>query len=322
VGDAHTNLFPTKLESYRSFPLSLQWFSDGLFVIGTTPAYQSVLGKKLVGIGTKSVDAVYAAVVQFIPHENEQWPKSQSPRYLMSAELLEFLDVTDDLSTGRFVFEGSGSVDIASVPMTSQVNFITLLGNLGSALPLYLRNTSLNYWYTSIDSDKVIYFQYNRCAEMTGQPFVTFAGGLIGYIDAHPNAKVVVDLRLNGGGNSAVLQPFIDGAKMRPFGNQQGRLFVFIGCNTFSSALLNAISFSTGTTALLVGEPTGGKPNAFGEVQSFILPYSGVQASFSTKYFSTLPGDPPSLNPHAMVQTSFADYSAGRDPLLDYVRTY
>ena len=39
------------------------------------------------------------------------------------------------------------------------------------------------------------------------------------------------------------------------------------------------------TEAIFIGEPTGGRPNHFGEVKSFNLPNSGLSVRYSTKYF-------------------------------------
>jgi hypothetical protein len=320
MGVAHTSIMPSNYDNYRVFPLTFQWFSDGLFVTGCSSTYQSVLGKKLTGIGTKNITDVYNLIAPFISHENDQWLKAQSPMYFTSADILKFISAIDNTAAGQFSFEGAGGVAISSLPATSQMTRISILSNI--PLPLYLQHTASNYWYTTADSEKIIYFQYNKCMDMNTQSFKDFAPGLLSYIDAHPASKVVVDLRLNTGGNSNILQPFIDGIKIRPVGNTTGKLFVLIGCNTFSSGLLNAITLKTETLAILVGEPTGGKPNSYGEVQSFTLSYSNITVNYATKFFSMMSGDPLSLNPDVTEQISFVDYAVGKDPVLDYVRSY
>jgi hypothetical protein len=320
LGVAHTSIMPANYNSYRVFPLTFQWFSDGLYVTGCSSTDQSILGKKLTRIGTKNITEVYTLIAPYISYENDQWLKVQISRYFLSADLLKFISVIDSISIGQFTFEGVGGVGIPSQVTTTQIPMTTILSSV--PLPLYLQHTTTNYWYTTVDSEKLIYFQYNKCADMSSQSFNSFAPGLLSFIDAHPNSKVVVDLRLNTGGNSGILQPFIDGIVSRPVGNTTGKLFVIIGCNTFSSGLLNAITFKNATHAILVGEPTGGKPNSYGEVKYFTLPFSGVMVNYTIKYFNTMSGDPPSLNPDIMRTMSFADYAAGRDPILDYVRSY
>src|SRR5436309_2866026 len=54
---------------------------------------------------------------------------------------------------------------------------------------------------------------------------------------------------------------------------------------TYSAALLNALEIRTIPIVTFVGEPTGGRPNSYGQVQSFALPNSGLIVSYSSQYF-------------------------------------
>jgi C-terminal processing protease CtpA/Prc len=148
----------------------------------------------------------------------------------------------------------------------------------------------------------------------------SFAGRVLEDIDRRAPRAVIIDLRGNGGGDSSVLDPLLSGLRARPSLAQSGRLFAFIGNSTFSSALMNAISLKRQNGAILVGEPTGGKPNGYGEVRSFNLPNSGLPVSYSTKFFSSWPdGDPESLFPDIGAAVSSTDYREGRDPAMEAV---
>ena len=97
---------------------------------------------------------------------------------------------------------------------------------------------------------------------------------------------------------------------------------MLIGRRTFSSAILNALDMKKQTAALFAGEPTGGKPNHYGEVQSFKLPRSGLAVTYSVKYFKVIDGDPDSLVPDIRVPLNFAEFRAGKDPVLERVLAY
>jgi hypothetical protein len=92
-----------------------------------------------------------------------------------------------------------------------------------------------------------------------------------------------------------------------------------IGNGTYSSAEINALQLRRDLGALLVGEPTGQKPNSFGEVRAFRLPFSGLEVGCSTRWFHQLDDDPPSLEPDVLVPSTFDDLYRGRDPVLDWV---
>src|SRR5262249_12815284 len=104
--------------------------------------------------------------------------------------------------------------------------------------------------------------------------------------------------------------------------NRTGHFFVIIGRGTFSSAMDNAITLKTQTASILVGEPTGGKPNGYGGGAGFSFPRSRLYGRGSNRFTKTVSGDPPSLSPDIDVRISSADFKAGRDRVLDACLTY
>ena len=322
VGDAHTTLSMPSSAPFHVFPLQLYWFSDGLFCVATAPEYQHVLGKRLVAIGSTDVAAAYDSIRVFIPHENEMWARSQCPQALALAELLKLERLITDPARAAFSFEGVGAVTISSVPLNVAQTGVSILSTLTVPLPLYLRNPNINYWYTAIDSSRAIYCQYNRCANMGTPTFASFAATLLNFIDSLGVGRFIIDLRGNGGGNSSIARPLIDGIKARPTINRKGHLFVLIGRKTFSSAIINSFELKNETQSIFLGEPTGGKPNAYGEVQSFSLPSSGIAVQYSTKYFQLSSENDSSFNPDIVVELSSSDFMLGKDPVLSAALRY
>jgi C-terminal processing protease CtpA/Prc len=129
--------------------------------------------------------------------------------------------------------------------------------------------------------------------------------------------RLVVDVRHNGGGNSEVDNALIEGLASRPAWRQRGRLFCLIEGTTFSAAMLTALDLQ-GLGAVMVGAPTGGKPNSHGNVRSLFLPNSRLAVSYSTSFFRRVAGsDPPSVFPDLPVEPTIDDLRLGRDPLLE-----
>jgi C-terminal processing protease CtpA/Prc len=182
-----------------------------------------------------------------------------------------------------------------------------------------MRNANEFFWFEYLDKQQTLYFKYNVCRNMPGLTVQKFTEDLLEFIDSHPVLKLVVDLRNNGGGNSSFLLPFINALKERKQINQKGRLYVVVGRQTFSSAVLNALAFQDGTEAVFVGEPTGGKPNHFGEVRGFVLKNSKIGIQYSTKYFTHSKEDTPAFNPEVLINPSLKDYLEYRDPVLEYI---
>ena len=134
--------------------------------------------------------------------------------------------------------------------------------------------------------------------------------------------RLVVDLRDNGGGNSFQFSYLVlRDLRRRADLNRRERLFVLINGGTFSSAMNNALQMSRETEVILVGEPTGGSPNAFGEMRRLELPNSRIPVWYSTKAFQLIPGRPDAttVEPEIEIQLTSEAHFGGRDPVLEAV---
>jgi hypothetical protein len=87
-------------------------------------------------------------------------------------------------------------------------------------------------------------------------------------------------MRWNAGGNFAKGRGYLIYKIMfMPKLNRAGHLFVITDRGTFSAAMTNVTDFRRETEAILVGEPTGARPNNFMENYLVTLPNSGLRLS-------------------------------------------
>ena len=129
---------------------------------------------------------------------------------------------------------------------------------------------------------------------------------------------MVIDIRCNNGGDNTLLRPFVVSLIRSRF-NQSGHLYVVIGRLTFSAAVNFATQIERYTEVRFVGEPTEAPPNHYGETQRLVLPHSGITVLYSLLFWQDAgPRDTrPWIAPAIVVSPTFADYRAGRDPVLD-----
>ena len=117
-----------------------------------------------------------------------------------------------------------------------------------------------------------------------------------------------------------MLKPFLQWLSRFERFNKKNRLFVVVGRDTFSSALLNAYYLKFNTKAVFVGEPTGGKPNCYGEVQYLQLRHSGLYIRYSTKYYQLVSDDRlVSLVPDKLFTVKSSEYQANIDPCFEWI---
>jgi len=321
LGDGHTSAFPAaKPVSFASLPLTWQWLDDGLIVVAANPEYAPAIGASVVQIGDQPVQAVYDAVKPLIAADNEIELWNSTPAYMAMPAILYGLNLiphSDRVTIGFAAQDGSRfNLEVRPASDSSAAQ-ISIYEKNGLPRPLPEVDRQAFYWYRYLPDANAIYVQYNVCAEQQGKPFAPFVDEVFALIDRHQVARMVLDVRYNGGGNEAVLAPFIAALKARPTINAAGKFFVIIGRGTYSSALQNAITLRRETKAMLVGEPTGGKPNHYGEVRTFHLPNIGLLVQYSTRYWHNYPdGDPLTLEPDIRAVVTMGDLLAGRDPAL------
>ncbi len=322
VGDSHTMLNADNTGIFHRLPVSLRWYSDGLYVVRTIPDYRHILGKRLIGIEGNHIEEVSRRVRDVIAFDNQSHLKLRGPGSIVIPEVLVALGLAASADSVHMEVEGVGSIVLPALEVNADLDWISLLDELDCPKPLYLQHADSIYWYRYIEDSRTVYAAYRACVEMDGRPFADFAREILDFIDAHEVDKLAIDLRFNGGGNSAIAKPLIAGIGQRDKVNQDGRLFVIIGRRTYSSALLNSLEFRDRTKAIFVGEETGGKPDHFGETRFFMLPGTSAIVTYSTKHFTGSSPDTPSLRPDIPTDMSFSDYAACRDPALEAILDY
>ncbi len=319
VGDSHTTL---GYRTQRGIPLMTYWFKDGIHVLNTTSEFKAVLHGRITAVGRKPIDEVITLLTTVIPHENEAQVRTQLPNLLVDTALLHGLNVLSSPESAVIaVTTPSGEIKEAAMRPLSFASNPAWLVDISdeSGAPLYLKNRRLFYWYEVLADSRTLYFKYNSCREMKGKPFADFVREMFEAADAGGVRRVVIDLRHNGGGNSAIFRPFLTGLKKRKELMEKGRVLVLVGRRTFSSAILNALELKKETPAVFAGEPTGGKPNHYGEVQAFKLPNSGLAVTYSTKFFRVVDDDPESLIPDLLIEPTLREYLEKTDPVLEAV---
>ena len=281
-------------------------------------------GTKVTGIDELGIDDAYDQVVTVISHDNPHWARFRSPQFLVGNEILRTLGINrEDRAEFRFesVTGNEFSIPLVAAPIAEVSTVLYAPVEETGDTPLHLRNPGLNYWFAWIPERRLIYVKYNVCRDSPTEDFAAFTKRLFTLADRERPEKLVVDMRNNSGGSSAVINPLIDAIRARSWLDQPDRLFVITGPQTFSSAVLKALTFRRSTRATLVGEPTGGNANVYGEVRSFVLPKRRVTVWHSSKYFDIDASNPGAVVPDIHIETSSEDYFSNRDPVLEGILT-
>jgi hypothetical protein len=316
VGDAHTRV---SFDSSQIFPFGLYWFKEGIYCINTTQAYKNVLHKRLTKVNGMDVEEVLSRLNRIIPSENEWHFRSQTVQSMIIPQVLKGLDLLEGNEV-EFTFADSTEKlqTIKAFPEKAK-NIQGIVPQDSSELPFYRRKRGENYWFEYLSEDKALYVKYNACANSPEISFKVFTDKVFSSIEENQVEKLIIDLRNNGGGNSLIFRPFLKKIQNHPRLNDPNRLFVVTGRSTFSSTILNVLELKNNTKATFIGEPTGGKPNHYGEVRMLQLTNIGLSVSYSTNYFEYSKSDTESFIPDIVIEPSFDNYYHGKDAVLENI---
>lgn len=345
IGDAHTSYYSTMT---HAFPLNIVILEDGVFVTAaleenrhlvrtnnnnTEPARVQLIAINGTPIfdesktSSNSSNNIFSIYESILSHENESNLKNQMSSCLLDPNILYGAGITSSKDNCIMTFEfPDGSTEDIELEAKALNNFRELDWVVyyddnypadRSVLPDYIQYERETYYGKYYDvPENTLYILYNSCSNNPEQSFSEFISEQYSNIGIKTIDKVVVDLRNNGGGDSRIIKPLYN---LLDSELANSDLYVITGSKTFSSALMNAIELSNKYDGTLIGGPTGGKPNHYGEVKHIQLP-TGNSISWSTKYFTMIPGDnSDSLYPDISVDIESADFFALEDPIINKI---
>jgi hypothetical protein len=336
VGDGHTNVAPTRDPKigFQTYPVRLYFFKDGLFIRGALTARADLVGAKVLRIGRLTADEAYLAVRELIGRDNEMNARFFAPFLLAMPEVLHAIGAIDEPGAVPLLLEQAGTRTVAvlrpsgpapMMPSDTDVSWmqedgwVDMRGPDGPGTPLWLRGDPrdpLRLEY--LPESRTAYVQYNKVGDAPAETIADFAERLRAFVDSAPVNRVVLDLRLNRGGDGTLNQPLVLSLIRSPKLEGPGHLFVIIGRSTFSAAQFLVHDLEEYTDAVFVGEPTAGKPNSYGDSRRITLPNSGITVRASVYHWQrTHPLDTrPWKGPDIAAELTSREYRANVDPAL------
>lgn len=332
VRDGHTALNPDFEDrlGFHRLPIRLYDFADGLFIVAADSAHRELAGARVVRVGRASAAAALDSASRVVSHEGANWARFRGASLLTIPEVLAALRLSDDPLKATFTveqngrertvaLEGSGSAAGAGHGPVAPNAWVDMRHAWPGDDPLWLQQPARAYWFTILP-DRTLYINHRAVQFIDNGVFNevffrrAFAAG-----DSARVERVVLDMRVNGGGNNFLNRFLVKEIIRRPHLDRPDRLLVLIGRSVFSAAqnLVNELDFYTSAT--FVGEPTGNSPNQYGDARPLELPRSKVRVFVSSLYWQghSAMDERTWFTPDVFVEATSADYRAKRDPVLE-----
>lgn len=347
--DGHTYVLPINIPGEtRWFPIRFYAFPDGLYVTSVAPEHAKLAGKKVLKIGALDADTAIAKAVA-IQAANNPLAAREGTVWLSQAAIAQAIGAAPQGQLPVTVSDGAGGTITQSLkPFDADINnawnqqgemfgprmhndaqpYVTAFDGRGPlgfrktdpALPPHLRYR-LPYYMLEIPNSKALYFQWNFVQDWDNEDFAQFSQRLFKTLDAHPDWKLIVDVRYNSGGDGSKVPPFIKQIIKRDRFDAPGMFFVITGRKTFSAAVDFVAQAHEWTSAIFVGEPTGAGPNSYGDAQELTTSVLKIPYQVSTNYHQYAASHDlhDSYAPDIPAIMTAPDYFGGRDPALEAI---
>lgn len=325
IGDGHTAVRAD--QKFTSvYPLRLYLFKDGLFVRAAAPEYRDAVGARVLKIGNMDVEQALRAVRDIVWRDNEMGVKAIAPMLLVVPEVLHALRLADSPEKAEFVVEKAGRQTKVELKPSAPINHLlqpqanwidAARQDAKSPAPLWLKDPQNIFWYEYLKEPNLLYVQFNGVANKPDETVEAFFKRVFEFIETNQVDKLVLDLRLNGGGNNFLNLPLTIGT-IKSRVNKRGKLFVIIGRQTFSAAQNTVNELEKYTNTIFVGEPTSATPNHYGDSRNITLPNSKLVVRASTLWWQD--ADPRDRRkwtaPEVAAELISSDYFANHDPAM------
>lgn len=319
--DGHMGLFPLvdHARPLHLAPIRVWVFPEGMYVV-SSPRQPTLVGAKLVALWGRPVDEVAALVRPLVTRDNEWSLILRLPEFMITGEILRGLGIAPTSAEVQLTVERPGGARVdATLPTLAGPAYWNLVEDVWAPpppprvrTPLWLRNQQRGQWFAKLAKGRVVYAAYMHTTSAGA-----FAEGLARRVRSPKVRRVILDIRVNGGGDNTAYRPLLDVLRSRSV-NRPGRLILLTGRVTFSAAGNLAAEVEARTRARVVGEPAGGSPHNYGDRVEVDLPTLGWTVHVPPQYVRVLREDDrrPALVPDVSVEITAADHFAGRDPVL------
>ena len=291
----HTGVnYNQKSINFHSLPFNLYEFKDDIYIQGVHKNYKKALGAKVLKINNMPIEEALKKIVPMVNAENSQFFKAYGINYLGNPEVLHAQKITNTLQNKvTLTLEKNGKVftqsftamaDGEGVPthhgyVNQDENWLDARDQ--STTPLYLKNLDKIYYSEYLKEEKAMYVRHSRIGDEAEESTKDFYARVFDAVEQQDVDKLIIDVRLNGGGNNYLNKSIITGVIETEKINKIGKLFVIIGRRTFSACQNLVNELDNYTNVIFVGEPTAENINFWGDSRPVKLPNSGIDISLS-----------------------------------------
>ena len=323
-GDGHTTVWASALDQGPfglELPIGAAPFHDGFYVAQAEAHHRDLLGSRITTVGSAEIGEVIRRFAAIWPADNKAWVHHDIDLLLANPGILHGLGVVSGADTSpirlALVTPDGQQTERDIQPHSPMKSARSSVHRTRSDREKWAVEAGTGNYVRRLPANNALYVSLDDLGVKV-PTFVAYLRNVFAAMAEPRWDRLILDLRRNSGGNNFLGEPLRKQLGRSRF-NRPGGLYVLIGPTTFSAAQNLVNRLERETYAIFAGEPTGGSPRHFGDSKRFESGAGGLPAAVSTlPWFDSYPQDKRNwVMPDILIPRTFADWSSGRDPVLD-----
>jgi hypothetical protein len=335
---------------FNRTPLRYHVFADGTRVVHAPDSMRELLGARVVAIDGHGIEEIRTAFGQYFgarEGQRDEWVGFflELPAILNAAGFAKAEDRVEaqlELANGSTVTRTlSGALDppegelLAFLDDCRLVTFAAENVMPPAAVPLYLSRPGQAFRLEPLPEVDAYFMQFRINKSYYEQKIDPFLASVRATLQKAKPKNVIVDLRLDGGGDLNTTRSFLQ--DLPSLTAKDGRIFVLTSGRTFSAGIASAgyLKQAAPSRVTIVGEPIGDHLEFWAEGDFMQLPVSKAALLAATERHNYMTGCSEadchssirkhpirvqSLEPDIAAPLTYSDYRAGHDPAIEAVR--
>lgn len=319
IGDNATKatLDSTRYANRYYLPFEVDLFEEGYIIYEAAKAYRNYIGYKIVKIENTEIDDVVNILKDYYSGDTVARQKYLCVRDIVFWDLLKAAKIVNSKDV-KVTLEYKGTTEEVTFKAFKNSDYKTM--EFGKDADDLISKYNDKY-YTYEKADNCIYIQFNVCNEDPNKSVKSFVDELSKIANPDVFHGIILDLRNNPGGLQDTIYPLTTMLYDYKTKNSKAQVFVLTGAETTGVAVVNIFERMKDYVTV-IGAPTGGLNNFYGDKIYYTLPNTLLRVSLPEIHFDFYKGDDISVyKPDILVTQRYEDYEKGIDTLIKTCQT-
>ena len=272
---------------FAQLPIELDSFSDGVFIVRGAGEARALVGRRVVSYAGIEIGEAIARIGRTASAENDGMRRLIALDRLALPEVAMATGVGASADTVTLVLEdGAGKRTTVTLQAPGDDAEAVWREAIAVQPPRAGDRVAGGFARETVGDGNVVQLRIDEIPDARAPAFIGFIAAAAAEAEAR-DARLAIDVRWCFGGNGSINRGIVLAIAQSAELNQWGRTFVLTGPRTFSACQQLTDALQQYARAIVVGDPTGSRPDHFGDSRRVKLDRSGLTLRVSTIHWNS-----------------------------------